>query len=341
MTTNNASTTFIAGCTDAIRLRAGLINPSHAHPAASEYAERGRTLPNMMEVFHATEETRAASLGRPFVRKSMPEQMKTLVLDLLRESALKRMQGASSFRKLFATLAANDFKGHDFPAMDFVGDFSLLPEGGVAEESDLALGPRLRSFIQTWGRNWYISDHMIVNDEVELLAAYAGNFGLSMALRMAANASAFLESNPAIHDGKPMFDADLGSRLTGALSVASLGAAVRMMRIAKSAAGLECGLPAKYLVTSADLEVSGTQILDQTGLNSRIELLTLPSLPIGRWYLFADPEVIPAAGFLTLGGGIAFGSLRDKKWRGGILVGARADFNFVPLGRLGVVQGGP
>ena len=335
--TPNIIETFTVGSTDALRVRAGLIPIEDAHPAARTYIERGRVLNGLRELFELRAEAASGGVTKP----RYPEQLKTVLFKVLKEAADVRARSASEFRKVFTEVPVQNFKDIEIPSLDFVADLAPLPEGAIAEESILGAGTKRFKGVQTWARNWFVNGTYIINDDIELMAAYAANFGTAAAMRMARSATDFLESNPTTADSGPLFDVAKNSRIVDALSSTSLSAAMRTMRIAKMESGIECALPARFLVVEAGLEYDAGVLLRAAGLDTRIEIFVLPGLPTGRWYLLSDPKMVPIVGLLTLDGGINFGEVRDKKWRDGMLIGARADFNFVSLGRLGIVQGGP
>lgn len=208
----------------------------------------------------------------------------------------------------------------------WVGDHGEYPGMRRGERG----GPSL--VIDTYGGVYAITRQAIINDDTgELLNRNPADMGYAAGIFVAEALVALIESNPTAYDGDPFFSTGRGNQVTTALSEDALADAITRMETLLDDSGYRIQIKvAKLVVKSARLEMIARRIINSTitgttvnwtgapGVGSAVMdkgLLNplqgiLPGNSIVReaffsdandWYLFADPNDVPAfsLGFLN------------------------------------------
>lgn len=110
----------------------------------------------------------------------------------------------------------------------------------------------------TYGRIIGLSRQALVNDDLGAFNDLIRKFGESAARKEADVLAALLTSNPTV-DALPMFDAGRGTQTTGAITVASLGAAIKLLRMQKEIDGGFIAAEPAFLIVPAALEMVAKQ----------------------------------------------------------------------------------
>jgi HK97 family phage prohead protease len=110
----------------------------------------------------------------------------------------------------------------------------------------------------TYGRIIGLSRQALVNDDLGGFNDLVRKFGESAARKEADVLAALITSNPTV-DALPMFDAGRGTQTTGAISVASLGAAIKLLRMQKEIDGGFIAAEPAFLIVPAALEMIAKQ----------------------------------------------------------------------------------
>lgn len=202
------------------------------------------------------------------------------------------------------------------------GEFPALQE--VAEHGEFkagAIGEGKESYsLKTFGRIFGISRQALVNDDLGSFSDMAFAIGQAAADFEAGYFVSLLTANagagPVMSDSYNLFDTvNHGNSGSGAINVTSLDTARAAMRTQKGVDGvtvIDCR--PKFLVVPASRETVAQQYVsaitpaDSSKVNpfqSQLVVIAEPrldSISDARWYLFADPAVIPAMEYSYLNG---------------------------------------
>jgi HK97 family phage prohead protease len=189
----------------------------------------------------------------------------------------------------------------EMPALLKVNEGGEFTSGSAAESAESYA-------LATYGRIFSISRQALVNDDLGAFATVAGKFGRATAEYEAGHLVDLLASNPTMaDDSTALFHANHGNLAGsgGAISVTTLGAAKKAMRLQK---GLDGTTPIdatpRYLIVPAALETVALQYLtqitpaDSAKVNpfaNTLELVVDPRLDAKSetaWYLAADPATV-------------------------------------------------
>lgn len=188
------------------------------------------------------------------------------------------------------------------PALLKVNEHGEFKHGTMAEAKSTYT-------LATYGRIFAISRQALVNDDLDAFGEVASKFARASYELEAGQLATLLTSNPAMtYDNVALFHATHGNLGTGAgsaLSVTSLDAARKAMRLQK---GLDGATPIdvtpKFLVVPAALETTAEQLLTAILANqvsnvnvfaTKLQLVVEPRLDAvsaTAWYLAADPVVV-------------------------------------------------
>lgn len=210
--------------------------------------------------------------------------------------------------------------------MGYVGDGGEYPEATRGERPNASL------LIDTYGTTYSITRQAVINDSTkELLKSNPEELGQLAALFIVETFIAYIESNPTAPDGNPVYDNSRGNTVTAALSEDSLATAISTMESQLDEDGRHISLNVRTLaVKNARMELIANRIINSQLTGSTVNWTgasgvgsnvmdkgtmnplkgILPSDAVVKdpywtdandWYLFADPEDVPAfaAGFLN------------------------------------------
>ncbi len=195
------------------------------------------------------------------------------------------------------------------PALLKVNEHGEFTRGAMAESKESYR-------IETYGRMFGLTRQAIINDDLGAFSTVISKFGRGAAEFVAQQLVTLITSNPVLNDGVATFHASHGNLGTpGALSITTLGEALKMMRLQK---GLDGATPIdvtpKYLVVPAALEVTALQFTRQINATqasnvnpfaANLEVVVDPrldSISATAWYLAADPQAIDGIEYSFLDG---------------------------------------
>lgn len=205
--------------------------------------------------------------------------------------------------------------------MGYVGDAGEYPEGHRSDRPSASL------MIDTYGFVYGITRQAVINDESgELLNSNPEQLGYGASLFITEAAMSYIQSNPTAPDGNAVYHASRGNTVTTALSEDSLATAITTMEDQLDQDGRHISMRIKTLAvknvrlelianriirsqeTGTTINDSASSVMDKGSMNPLAGIL--PAGAVTRdpywsdandWYLFADPNDIPAfaIGFLN------------------------------------------
>lgn len=339
---------------DAFKIRAGCLPAGAAHPDARELLAQDQDHGILFEaaVLGAIGGAHEGWKGTPdqaFARGWSTSDFSGFLATSLQDVVFHRHAQHAEHRAICSERPAKNYMLASFPSLAFGGEIEEVPENSEVTGYSMAESAGLSAKLKTYGTALVVSRKAIQNDSVEAIAEAFGSVGTALARKEARACYELIESNPTLADSEPMFHADHGNLLTDVLSVASLGTAMQRLRDNPTPAGEPADLPAHVLLVNSSLELTAINLLAEAKRSEQIKLVVVasPHITAGRWYLFADPNQAPVIGRMTLHGasGPRVGQsnrLKNIKTERieGLAMAVFHDFNFVPLGRVGVVRGG-
>lgn len=260
--------------------------------------------------------------------------------DGVAQVTIKTYSSQAEHLRFCAVQSVQDFQPAELPALDT--DISLEPLGENAEITQgyafLTAGA-MQVRLNTFGRAVVISRQAIINDQTDAIGKIFASLGLSAARLEARLVAAALESNPILDDGAVTFHDDYKNVIAD--NTLNIGLAMALLRTQTTASGARADLAAKNLIVSPGLEFTACKLIQNTGLD--IQVSTLAYLPVGRWYLTADPAISPTIGVLRLFGAKTPVRVEQKRHMvevDGASVKVVADLGACLLSRVGIVRGG-
>ena len=233
------------------------------------------------------------------------------------------------------------------PSLELVNEHGEFSYGAPIES-------KLSYSLQTFGRIFAITRQALINDDLNAFGGMVAKFGVAAAEREAVQLVSLLTSNPTMSDGVALFHANHGNLAAsgGAISVATLGAARKAMRLQTGLDGvtsIDCS--PSFLIVPAALETVAEQFLatlsptmstEVNPFSGRLELVVDPRLDAKSataWYLAADPGVIDTIEYAYLEGysGPVI-EARDGWEVDGTEFKARLDFGAGVLGHRGLYK---
>ncbi|MEW6294366.1 MAG: hypothetical protein AB1544_13845 [Pseudomonadota bacterium] len=334
-----------AALRDALLIRAGALSPnSHScHPLASGFAKCEENLLRALAESYCPPAGAGRSTPSAVLASGLTNSdFKSSLAAVFKVVTGRTFEVHAGHLKIAKTIELPNFKVHEVSSIDV--DFALeeIGEGGEitalsTTEESVGLPAQIRSF----GRTVLLSRELFVNDNINLMAELFRQAGAAAARLEAAMVYSLIESNPTLGDGGPMFHGDHGNVQASALDESSLGAAMGKLRLMKTPSGDPANLAAAVLVVAPDLELAAQKMVHQCNL--AMAVVGGAWLPLGRWYLAADPELSPCVGLLHLPGsenGVLVGPSRKKFQQDGVPLFVRLDSGVTALGRVGIVRGG-
>ena len=207
----------------------------------------------------------------------------------------------------------------------------LLPVTFNGEYQDSALFDRYAQVqVGIWGRLFRVARTVIVNDDLGYINQQPQRFGRAAARTLAKYVPRnILEANPQTFDGQPLFSAthtagtgtysNLTSGAGSALSISAITSAIQNMAVATAFDGVLRPVTPDRIVAPVSLKFLLGQILHSaqvfpagggtltispttSPLDRATQMLEAPLMPVldryltnqTAWYLFADPNEIPA-----------------------------------------------
>lgn len=204
-----------------------------------------------------------------------------------------------------------DFRAGTRLKLSDVGLLEKVSETG--EIKSTTRGEAKESYsLDTYATQFAISRKALINDDLGAFRDWGQTAGRMAAETEANLLLAKLLSNPVMgEDGVAMFHATHGNLAAGAaLAVATLDAARKAMRGMKALDGkTPINATPKYLVVGPESETLAEQVLasiyaatlaDVNPFSGKLTLLVEPRITDDRYYVFADPAVLPVLEYAYL-----------------------------------------
>jgi len=233
-----------------------------------------------------------------------------------------------TWRKICKFSTVNDFKTHSRYRLTSDFKFEKIGDGGELKHGKLD-EQKFTQKADTYGIMFALTRQMIVNDDLSALTDVPRQIGMGAAESIMDAVWDLLHLNPVQSDGKTFFHADHKNYLAGATTALSVDgltkAEVAFMEQVKPN-GRPLGVPASILLVPTSLKVIAEMLMKSTFVNEntkenepkpnqnphagKFEVVstTYLSNPVIKgssskaWYLFADPNRLPAFEVAFLGG---------------------------------------
>ena len=239
-----------------------------------------------------------------------------ILSNVANKSMAQSYQTAPTTYQLWCGKGANsDFKQATRYRLSEADELVKLNEGGEFTNAEFTEAS-VTTAVATYGRSFGITRQAIINDDLGALSAIPARMGAA-ARRMIDNmVYKILTDNPTI-EGAALFHNNHKNLGSGAIAVASLGAAKAAMAKQKNIGGKESlNIQPAFLIVPADLEVTAAQLIgsvvdpskNNAAINPFANKLTVVSTPILSeasdkvWYLAAAPGYCPTIEVTTLNG---------------------------------------
>lgn len=208
-------------------------------------------------------------------------------------------------RRICRESTARDFRAKSRLMLGEAPELLQVLENGEVTRGSMAESKASYS-LQSFGRIFGITRQALINDDLGAFGELAARFGRAAAEFIAAQLASRLTNNAVMADGVALFHANHGNLGTaGAISIASLGEALKKMRLQMGLNGVTpIDVTPKYLVVPAALEVlarqfvalvNATQASEVNPFTGTLEVVVDPRLDAvsaTAWYLAADPGSI-------------------------------------------------
>lgn len=296
---------FVGAVTDAVLAKHGVRVPN-PHPAARDVMGMG-----MLDVARNLLSQRGVNASLMTPSKLIKAAMTSSDLPLLLESIAHKslMTGfesveAASHRVWTRAGTLTDFRAASRVALSEAPGLDSVPEMAEYTHGSLT-DAREQIQLQTFGKIITLSRQMLINDELGSLARLPVALGQAAARKESDIVYGLLTGNPAMRDGKTLFHADHGNIGTpGALSVAALGDARKLMRLQRGLAGeAALNIVPAFLIVPAALETTAEQLLAEIQPNATADVVPgwvrslqivvdprLDAVSETAWYLAAHPD---------------------------------------------------
>lgn len=219
---------------------------------------------------------------------------------LLSNTANKSLTAAyqaapQTFRPLVRVVSVPDFK--EVSRISLAGRPSLekVNEGGEFKRGTLDEAQETYK-IATYGKVLAVTRQTIINDDLDGLSRIPALFGRAAADLESDLVWGIINSNPTMGDGRSLFQAANHKNLASsgaALSIASVGAARKAVRLQKDLSGNRINIQPEYLVVPAELEVAAQQFLAPGNQYqaSTVDGATGPNIFGGAFSLIVEPRL--------------------------------------------------
>lgn len=329
---------IVAAASDAIKLNLG-VNVQHPHPLASELgmASVAYALGYQQRVPQEWEIDRAV-----MARGMATADFSRILADGISGVAFHSYSEASEHKRFTKSIELRDFRPTGWPGVGTDLELELAGEGGEITYgyARLVAGSVLLK-LSTYARAICVSRQAIMNDQFGAIKQVFSDIGASAARVEARLVAEALENPAVLDDGNPVFDAGYKNVVASALNDASLAVGMSYLRMQLTPSGHPAGLRAEHLIVAADLEFQALRLVQDTGINIRVTVLT--GLPEGRWYLTSNPEAHPTIVTTRLQGTNSAVRVEGAKRPfgfDGTAVRVIADLGAAVVRRDGIIRGG-
>ena len=347
LVTRDGTDGLVARMADAVYVR---INPAHK-PANDARPYVGRRLPDLARELLRERGLSTFGSDAEIVTRSLhsTSDFPLLLQDVTGKVLAAAYQVAPSGMKVVCRRGPShpDFKGRKILRRGELPTLEKVNESGEFKRGSLLEGKESYS-VATYGKVFGMTRQTIINDDLSALADIAAGWGLAaMEFENSFLVDKLTENSgggPTLADAKNLFHADHGNLAGsgGAISDTTLGAARLAMRTQK---GLDGSTPInatprsllvpaaiettaeKYLATIYPAQAANVNPFGGTNVLTLVVDPRLDAKSATRWYVFADPAVLPILEYAYLEG---FEGVQVETRAGfdmdGVEIKARLDF---------------
>ena len=200
-----------------------------------------------------------------------------------------------TFRPLVRTVSVPDFKTVSRVSLAGKPNLEVVNEGGEFKRGSLDEAQETYS-IKTYGKVLAVTRQTIVNDDLDGLGRIPSLFGRAAADLESDLVWGLITANGTMGDGRALFQAANHANLAssgGALSIATVGAARKSIRLQKDLSGNRINIQPEALIVPAALEVTAQQFLapgNQYQANA-VSGATGPNIFGGAFNLIVEPRL--------------------------------------------------
>jgi len=200
-----------------------------------------------------------------------------------------------TFRPLVRTVSVPDFKTVSRVSLAGKPNLEVVNEGGEFKRGSLDEAQETYS-IKTYGKVLAVTRQTIVNDDLDGLGRIPSLFGRAAADLESDLVWGLITANGTMGDGRALFQTANHANLAssgGALSIATVGAARKAIRLQKDLSGNRINIQPESLIVPAALEVTAQQFLapgNQYQANA-VSGSTGPNIFGGAFNLIVEPRL--------------------------------------------------
>lgn len=254
---------------------------------------------------------------------------------------------ASAHRRLVMPYPVPNYQPAQVATIDVDADTGELGELEEIPSVQVHVPEGNEGSVESYAANLVVSYRLVVNDDLNAVATTARAIAVAAARREARRLYEFLEGNPSMGDGAPMFSSGAGNLVTGVsggVTAANLGTAMAALRNQKTPGDQYANHRVQTLIVPPAEEQPAYQVLRETGIEG-VSVIAAPWVASSNWYAMAAPDIAPAVAMLYLGprGDTAMRTVRTFRRPGDFLnrrtgVEIAHDFGFAPVSRVGIVK---
>lgn len=324
-------------------------NPVHPHPVSDQMRLRELTLAEAAYILGEPELKRRGASGKS-ASSIVAAGLTTDDFGSILEASTAKLvaqtyRAAAEHRQILTPYPQPNYQPAEIASVDVDADVGELNELEELPMVQVEVGAGNIAEVQAYAANLVVSYKLVVNDDLDALSMMARAMAVSAARREARVLYQFLEGNPTMADGNPMFSSGAGNLITGvsALNASSLGTAMAALRDQQTPGEQYANHPLSTLVVGSGNEQVARQLVRETGVDARV--IAAPWIAAGNWYAMASPASAPTLAMVYLGprGDTAMQTVRVSRRppdrinrRTGVEIAH--DFGYAPVSRVGIVK---
>ena len=237
-----------AAITDSILIRGGIQveNPAEGADEFTGYSLRALCRESLRRAGITAPASPIAMVSRAFSTSDLPYMM----ADAANKTLLNTYNMADeTWREWCGVGSINDFKTLNIMRDSEISALLEIPEGGPYTQATLTEAKETVQLAK-YGRRFALTWESVVNDDLNALTGIPEKFGRAAARKNGDVAYTVLTANANMGDGVALFHSTHGNLPSAAaLSVASMGLAVKAMRIQKDEAGVATlNIPPRFFI---------------------------------------------------------------------------------------------
>jgi phage major head subunit gpT-like protein len=309
---------------DQVREAMSLAIQHRAEPGSVQLTERAQDFKGMKLVDmarHCLERSGEKNTFRYSTNEMVKRAISTTDYPELLTSTVSRQlrrffsSTTSNWQFLGQRTTVSDFRAKTGLQVDGKVTFEKITEGGEYKATKILQDRKASISVDTYGRLVKITRQAIINDDLDVFSRIPKMFATGAAELQSEMFWSMITGNAKTPDGKTIFHADHNNIMqAGAISEATLNAAIIAMLKQKSPAGQRQRLRPKYLIVPVELELTAKKIMtaitaNKTGdvnvFNGAFEIVSeilLSENSASRWYMAADPSSVEGLLYAYLDG---------------------------------------